>query len=75
MAATGKNVARDERPLAVRMAHALDACSWQSLTPEVVAKAKLCVYDLVASALAYWDVARVLVLVSAVTFLLLVLVR
>ena len=51
MAATGKNVARDERPLAVRMAHALGACSWQSLTPEVVAKAKLCLYDLFSSAL------------------------
>jgi len=51
MAATGKTVARDERPLAVRMASALDACSWDSLTPEVIAKAKLCVYDLLSSAL------------------------
>jgi 2-methylcitrate dehydratase PrpD len=55
MAATGKSVARDERPLAVRMAHALDACSWQSLSPEVVTKAKLCVYDLLASALGASD--------------------
>jgi 2-methylcitrate dehydratase PrpD len=55
MAATGKTVARDERPLAVRMAHALDACSWQSLTPEVVAKAKLCLYDLFSSALGAAD--------------------
>jgi len=55
MAATGKTVARDERPLAVRMAHAVSARSWQALTPEVLAKAKLCVYDLLSSALASAD--------------------
>ena len=55
MAATGKTVARDERPLAVRMADALDAFSWAELTPEVIAKAKLCLYDLLSSALASND--------------------
>ena len=55
MAATGKNVARDERPLAVRMAAALGAFSWDELTPEVIAKAKLCIYDLLSSALASND--------------------
>jgi 2-methylcitrate dehydratase PrpD len=55
MAANGKTVARDERPLAVRMAHAIVACSWQDLTPEVLAKAKLCIYDLLSSALASAD--------------------
>ena len=55
MAATGKNVARDERPLAVRMANAVGAYSWQDLTPEVLAKAKLCLYDLLSSALASSD--------------------
>ena len=55
MAATGKNVARDERPLAVRMANAVGAYSWQDLTPEVLAKAKLCIYDLLSSALASSD--------------------
>src|SRR5438477_5312463 len=55
MAATGKTVARDERPLAVRMAHGVGACSWQDLTPEVLAKAKLCIYDLLSSALASAD--------------------
>ena len=39
-------------PLAVRMARALDAYSFAHLRPEVVAKAKLCVYDLLSSALA-----------------------
>ena len=56
MAATGKTVARDERPLAVRMAHAVGAYSWQDLTPEVLAKAKLCIYDLLSSALTSSDV-------------------
>ncbi|MEO8466856.1 MAG: MmgE/PrpD family protein [Gammaproteobacteria bacterium] len=55
MAATGKTVARDERPLAVRMANAVGACSWQDLAPEVLAKAKLCIYDLLSSALASAD--------------------
>jgi 2-methylcitrate dehydratase PrpD len=48
----GKTVARDERPLAVRMAHGVAACSWESLHHEVVIKAKLCIYDLLSSALA-----------------------
>ncbi len=52
MAADGKAVARDDRPLAVRMAHAVAACAWESLSHEVVAKAKLCIYDLLSSALA-----------------------
>jgi 2-methylcitrate dehydratase PrpD len=39
-------------PLAVRMAHALDDYSFARLSSEVVAKAKLCVYDLLSSALA-----------------------
>jgi 2-methylcitrate dehydratase PrpD len=52
MAAPRKTAARDERPLAVRMAHGVAACSWEDLSPEVVAKAKLCLYDLLSSALA-----------------------
>jgi 2-methylcitrate dehydratase PrpD len=39
-------------PLAVRMAHALEAYRFARLSPEVVAKAKLCIYDLLSSALA-----------------------
>ena len=39
-------------PLAVRMARALGAYGFAHLRPEVVAKAKLCVYDLLSSALA-----------------------
>jgi 2-methylcitrate dehydratase PrpD len=39
-------------PLAVRMAHALAKHSWANLRPDVVAKAKLCLYDLLSSALA-----------------------
>ena len=42
-------------PLAVRMAHALVGYSYARLSPEVVAKAKLCVYDLLSSALAAGD--------------------
>ena len=38
-------------PLAVRMARALVGYSYARLSPEVVAKAKLCVYDLLSSAL------------------------
>jgi len=38
-------------PLAVRMARALVDYSYARLSPEVVAKAKLCVYDLLSSAL------------------------
>jgi 2-methylcitrate dehydratase PrpD len=39
-------------PLAVRMAQALTRYSYARLHPEVVAKAKLCLYDLLSSALA-----------------------
>ncbi len=39
-------------PLAVRMAQALVGHSWANLSPAVVAKAKVCVYDLLSSALA-----------------------
>jgi 2-methylcitrate dehydratase PrpD len=39
-------------PLAVRMAHAIAKHSYANLRPNVVAKAKLCVYDLYSSALA-----------------------
>src|SRR5688572_21896131 len=39
-------------PLAVRMARALVNYSYARLSPEVVAKAKLCIYDLLSSALA-----------------------
>jgi 2-methylcitrate dehydratase PrpD len=37
------------------MAHALTGYSYARLTPEVVAKAKLCIYDLLSSALAAGD--------------------
>ncbi len=39
-------------PLAVRLARTLASHSYAHLSPEVVAKAKLCVYDLLSSALA-----------------------
>lgn len=39
-------------PLAARMARTLASYSWANLRPDVVAKAKLCVYDLFSSALA-----------------------
>jgi 2-methylcitrate dehydratase PrpD len=42
-------------PLGVRMARALAAHSWRELSPEVVAKAKLCILDLLASAFASRD--------------------
>jgi 2-methylcitrate dehydratase PrpD len=42
-------------PLAVRMAHALARYSWANLRPDVIAKAKLCLYDLLSSALAAGD--------------------
>ncbi len=51
MAATSKESAEKRRPLGVRMAHAVAAQSWRDLAPEVVAKAKLCVLDLLSSAL------------------------
>jgi len=43
------------RPLGVRMAHALAAHSARDLAPDVVAKAKLCVLDLLSSAFASRD--------------------
>jgi 2-methylcitrate dehydratase PrpD len=55
MAATGKERVRAEQPLAVRMADALGHYSWPELRPEVVAKAKLCIYDLLSSAFAAGD--------------------
>ena len=42
-------------PLAVRMARALASYSYPRLTPQVVAKAKLCLYDLLSSAFAAGD--------------------
>ncbi|HVJ31387.1 MAG TPA: MmgE/PrpD family protein, partial [Gammaproteobacteria bacterium] len=51
MAATDRSAA-SAAPLAVRMAHLLRGFSYARLSPEVVAKAKLCVYDLLSSALA-----------------------
>jgi 2-methylcitrate dehydratase PrpD len=56
MAATGKERARAEQaPLAVRMADALGHYAWQDLGPEVIAKTKLCIYDLLSSAFAAGD--------------------
>jgi len=46
-----QRVAAGRRPLGVRMARALAAQSWRDLSPEVIAKAKLCVLDLLSSAL------------------------
>ena len=51
MAATDRSAA-SAAPLAVRMARLLDGYNFARLGPEVVAKAKLCVYDLLSSALA-----------------------
>src|SRR5688572_7934269 len=45
------------KPLAVRMANAVAAHTWHDLSAEVVAKAKLCVLDLLASALSSRDLA------------------
>jgi 2-methylcitrate dehydratase PrpD len=55
MAATSKQSAEKRRPLAVRMAHAVAAQSWRDLAPEVVTKAKLCLLDLLSSALSSGD--------------------
>jgi 2-methylcitrate dehydratase PrpD len=52
VAASDRSAAAASAPLAVRMARALGGYSWPRLSPEVVAKAKLCVYDLLSSALA-----------------------
>lgn len=53
MAATSKRVtqgAEARRPLGVRMAHTLAELTWGDLSADVIAKAKLCVLDLLASA-------------------------
>ena len=52
MAAVDRPATAATAPLAVRMARALGDYSWPRLHPEVVAKAKLCLYDLLSSALA-----------------------
>lgn len=49
---TAKRPSAPAAPLAVRMAHALAGFAYANLSPEVVAKAKLCIYDLLSSALA-----------------------
>jgi 2-methylcitrate dehydratase PrpD len=48
---TAAGLSSDSAPLAVRMARALSGYSYARMTPEVVAKAKLCIYDLLSSAL------------------------
>jgi 2-methylcitrate dehydratase PrpD len=55
MVATRKRLAVARRPLGVRMADAIAHYSWRDLSPEVIAKAKLCVLDLLSSALASGD--------------------
>jgi 2-methylcitrate dehydratase PrpD len=55
MSATSKRITENRRPLGVRMAHALTAQSWSDLSPEVVTKAKLCILDLLSSALSSTD--------------------
>jgi 2-methylcitrate dehydratase PrpD len=52
VAANDRSVAASPAPIAVRMARALASYSWANLRPDVVAKAKLCIYDLLSSALA-----------------------
>ena len=54
MAATDRPMP-NSAPLAVRMARALAGYSYPRLTPQVVAKAKLCLYDLLSSAFAAGD--------------------
>jgi 2-methylcitrate dehydratase PrpD len=49
---TADSMPKASVPLAVRMAHALAKHSFANLRPDVVAKAKLCLYDLLSSALA-----------------------
>jgi 2-methylcitrate dehydratase PrpD len=55
MAAASSRTTNARLPLGVRMARALANQSWRDLSPEVVAKAKLCVLDLLASAFASRD--------------------
>jgi len=51
MAVTSTRAVQQRKPLGVRMADALVAHSWRDLSPAVIAKAKLCVLDLLSSAL------------------------
>jgi 2-methylcitrate dehydratase PrpD len=53
--ASRKRLAVGRRPLGVRMADSLAVHSWRELSPEVIAKAKLCVLDLLSSAFASVD--------------------
>ncbi len=55
MAASGKQFADTSGPIAARMARAIGQYSWDEVTPDVLAKAKLCIYDLLSSALAAGD--------------------
>jgi len=52
MAVSDTQIARNNAVLAVRMANALAAHAWSDLDAEVVAKAKLCILDLLSSAFA-----------------------
>jgi 2-methylcitrate dehydratase PrpD len=52
MAPADRSASTAATPLAVRMARTLVGYSYARLPPEVVAKAKLCIYDLLSSALA-----------------------
>jgi 2-methylcitrate dehydratase PrpD len=51
VATADRSVSNTAAPLAVRMAQALTRYSYARLSPEVLAKAKLCIYDLLSSAL------------------------
>ena len=55
MSATHNRAVESDAPLAVRMGHAIAEYSWSDLTQETIAKAKLCVLDLLASAFASVD--------------------
>jgi 2-methylcitrate dehydratase PrpD len=52
VAATDRLAVDTETPLAARMARSLASLSWAHLAPNVIAKSKLCLYDLLSSALA-----------------------
>lgn len=52
MAAADRSAVTASPPLAARMARTLASYSWGNLRPDVLAKAKLCLYDLFSSALA-----------------------
>jgi 2-methylcitrate dehydratase PrpD len=55
MTAASPRASNVRLPLGVRMARTLAARSWRDLKPEVVAKAKLCILDVLASAFASRD--------------------